>query len=135
MTITNQDVKIRRADTATLFVALTEADGEAFDPTLHVSIKWRMSRTSHSLESQALSRKELGTGIELASGGVNITLNASDTDYVPGIYYHELKVLDASDVDTAMTGAFVIKRSLPTGDSFTPEVVVTNLAGKVPVVS
>jgi len=135
VTITNQDVKIYRGDTATLFVTLTQADGSPFDPTVSVEIRWRMARNWHTPESEALVRKQLGEGIELTAGGVNIDLEAADTDVFPGIYYHELKVWDVGDVMTAMTGAMVIKPSVQMGEPSAPADAVFTLQADAPTVT
>lgn len=133
MTITNQDIKLYRGDTATLFVSLNMADGQPFDPTINATFKWRMSANWHTPESEALVRKELGSGIALATGGVNIALVSADSDFAPGLYYHELKVFDTGDVTTAMTGTVVIKRSVRMGDSSEPAAAVITLQGNIPV--
>lgn len=122
MTIRNQTVKVNRGDTALLFVALTQADGTPFDPTINAVIKWRLARTSHTSEDMAMVRKSLSSGIATVTSpikGVNITLKAEDTDFFPGLYYHELKVWDV-DVFTAMTGTFIIKRVIGMGDLISP---------------
>lgn len=124
MTIRNQTVKINRGDTALLFVALTQADGTPYDPTVNAVIKWRLSRTSHTSEDRALVRKYLGNGITNVAApikGVNIALAAEDTDFFPGLYYHELKIWDNNDVMTAMTGTFIIKRVIGMGDRISPK--------------
>src|SRR5882724_11457611 len=123
MTIRNQTVKVNRGDTALLFVALTQADGTPFDPSINAVIKWRLARTSHTSENMALVRKSLGSGIATVTSpikGVNITLKAEDTDFFPSLYYHELKVWDGVDVFTAMTGTFIIKRVIGMGDLVSP---------------
>lgn len=123
MTIRNQTVKVNRGDTTLLFVALTQADGTPFDPSLGAVFKWRLARTSHSSEDKSLVRKSVGNGLTVVTSpvkGVNVALAAQDTDFFPGLYYHELKVFDGADVTTAMTGTFIIKRVLLMGDLVTP---------------
>lgn len=117
MTIRNQNVKIYRANSAVLSVAVTHADGTAYDPTLGAQFRYRMALTSHADDSEALIQKYLGAGIASITGGVAITLNPEDTDFDPGVYYHELQVTDGVDKSTAMTGAFVIKKSVRMGDT------------------
>ena len=137
MTITNQTIKLYRGDSATLFVALTQADGTAFDPTLNAIIRWRLARTQHSPETAALVRKSLGDGIELATvdgvDGVNVTLSTADTDQVPGLYYHELKIWDDGDIATAMTGTCVVKRAVQMGDLARPVTGNVALTATLPV--
>ena len=115
MTIRNQDVKVNRGDSVVLFIALTQADGTPFDPTLNAVIKWRMVDTSHDLDEDAWIRKDLGSGITVVNTpvkGVNVDLSEDDTNLVPGIYYHELKVWDVNDVTTATTGAFIVRKAV-----------------------
>ena len=115
MTIRNQNAKINRGDSVTLFVALTQADGTPFDPTLEAVIKWRLLRNAYDTESSALVRKDLGAGITIVTApikGVNISLSASDTNIFPRYYFHELKVFDGGDVTTAMSGLIILKRAV-----------------------
>jgi hypothetical protein len=116
MTILNQNIKVNRGDTVTIFVALTHADGTPFDPTDNVVIKWRMMPNWHTDYDDAVIRKDLGGGIALVGGstpGINIELHSDDTKYlIPGLFYHELKVWDDDDVATAMTGTFIIRKSV-----------------------
>jgi len=115
MTIRNQNAKINRGDSVTLFVALTQADGTPFDPTLEAVIKWRLLRNAYDMESSALVRKDLGAGITIVTApikGVNISLSALDTNIFPRYYFHELKVFDGGDVTTAMSGLIILKRAV-----------------------
>ena len=115
MTIRNQDVKVNRGDSVTLFIASTQADGTPFDPTINAVMKWRMVDTSHDLDADAWIRKDLGSGITVVNApikGVNIDLSKEDTNLQPGIYYHELKVWDVNDVTTTTSGAFIIRRAV-----------------------
>lgn len=112
MTVRNQTIKIYRGDTASRFIALTHADGTPYDPSINVTFKWQVARNAHTPDDRVLIRKEIGNGITTGVGGVTIELNAANTNLVPGLYYHELKVFDAEDVSTAMTGVFIIRQSL-----------------------
>jgi hypothetical protein len=135
MTIRNQTVKVNRGDTVTLFVALTNADGTPFDPSVSVVMKWRLAKTSHTPEDKALVRKSLGDGLTLVTEspkGVNIALSAGDTDFFPGLYYHELKIWDGNDVTTAMTGTFIIRRVIKMGDIVSPAQQDLSLSATVP---
>lgn len=115
MTIRNQDVKVNRCDSAVLFIALTQSDGTPFDPTSNAVFKWRMVDTSHTPEAEAHIRKDISSGITVVTSpvkGVNVALTKDDTDFPPGIYYHELKVWDTNDVSTTTSGAFIIRRAI-----------------------
>lgn len=115
MTIRDQDIKVNRGDSYGIFIALTNADGTPFDPTVDVVIKWRMVDTSHDLDESAHIRKDLGSGIEIVTepaNGVIVELSKTDTDLPPGIYYHELKAWDGEDTATTTSGAFIIRRAI-----------------------
>ena len=134
MTITNQNIKLYRGDTAQVAVTLTQADGSPFDPSINAVLKWRLTDNAHSSEDEAHVRKELGEGITLAAGGViNILLTAADTDLDPGLYYHELKIFDEGDVATAMTGFLVVRHALQLGSLPVPSQMA--LTTTAPVVS
>lgn len=113
MTEYNQDVKIHRGDTRKLFVELNNQDGSDYTPPAGVDIQYRMSRQSQDIDTEALVEKALGTGITLVAGGVDIALVSADTNFPPGIYYHELKIYDGSDIHTTMVGHFHIMPALP----------------------
>jgi hypothetical protein len=117
VTVRNQNVKVYRGNSAVLSVAVTQADGSPYDPTLGAQFRYRMALTSHADDSEAFIQKYLGSGIASITGGVSITLGPDDTDFDPGVYYHELQVTDGSDKSTAMTGAFVIKKAVRMGDT------------------
>ncbi len=137
MTIRNQNVKINQGDTVTLFVALTQADGTPFDPSLNAVIKWRALRNAFDSVSEALVKKDLGSGIDIVTSpvkGVNITLNSVDTNLPVRFYYHELKIWDFEDVTTAMTGLVDIKRAVQMvkADIVSPEAKQFSLSGTAP---
>ena len=110
MTIVNQVIDVYRGDSAMVEVALTDALGAAYDPTIPgVTVEWRMSRTAYS---PTLVRKASGNAAVSATVGmVSIGLTAADTDVAPGEYYHQLSVFDGSDVYTAMTGIMRVRRA------------------------
>jgi hypothetical protein len=110
MTVANQIIKVRRGNTAALSIALTQADGTPYDPGIGAVVKWRMARNWHSIE--VLVTKTLGAGLELSPGRVLVSLDAADTDFVVGNYYHELSVQDGGDVASAMIGTVVIKAAM-----------------------
>lgn len=121
MTKRNQNIKVCRGDSASVVVDVTQADGTEYDPTINAQMRYRVARTSHATDNEALVRKSLGSGIVSSpTGHVTITLNPEDTDFEPGIYYHELKVHDGVDVATAMQGAFVVRKAAHVGDKVQP---------------
>lgn len=120
MTITNQNVDIYRGDSAIIFIGLTNEAGGPFDAATASDIYYRVAKTAHAINSEALISKDMGNGIAAVEGGINITLESIDTDLLPAVYYHELKVLGSvlGAVVTAMTGSFVVHRSLRIGQQF-----------------
>lgn len=137
MTVKNQNVKINQGDTVTLFVALTQADGTPFDPTINAVIKWRLLRNAYDDVSEALVKKDLGSGIVTVTSpikGVNISLDVVDTNLPVRFYYHELKIFDVGDVTTAMTGLVIIKRAVQMvkENMISPAARQFNLSGTAP---
>lgn len=128
----NQNVKVYRANSASLVIAVVQADGTPYDPTLGAEVFYRMARTSYSPESEALVKKSLGNGITNETGGLTVVINPEDSDFDPGIYYHELRIWDSGDVSTAMVGAFIIKAGLPMGHDAYPSAAQISLSATVP---
>lgn len=128
MTIRNQNVRVYRANSASITIGVTQADGSAYDPTLGAQFRYRVALTSHADDSDAFVIKSLGAGITQVTGGVAVALAPEDTSELdPNIvYYHELQVIDGVDKSTAMTGAFVVKKAVGMGD--TVHVLQGNLA-------
>ncbi len=120
MTVTNQNFKVFRGDTHMLQVTLTQVDGSPYDPTLGAVIRWRLATSPHAAEEDALVRKSLGDGITVVGNAASIVLAAEDTDMPAGLYYHELKVWEGTDVATMMTGYAVIRRAVQMGDGPSP---------------
>lgn len=112
MTITNQDVDLFRGDSALLQVTLTDINGAPFSLGPGGTIKYRMSDNPHSGDDGVHIRKELGSGVMLVGGVASVAILSEETDLLPDLYYHELKVYDGGDVATAMTGAFKVKQAL-----------------------
>jgi len=137
VTIKNQNVKINQGDTVTLFVALTQADGTPFDPSINAVMKWRLLRNAYDSVSEALVRKDLGSGITVVTApikGVNIVLNVIDTNLPVRYYHHELKIWDVNDVTTAMTGLVIVKRAVQMvkEDMISPAAKSFSLSGTAP---
>jgi hypothetical protein len=133
MTETNQNLKLCRGDSATVFVDLKRADGTPYDPTIPAAIKYRVAR-SLSSDAPALIAKEMGDGITNAPGGINIELTSADTDIRPGIYPQLLRVFDGEDIDTMLIGVLVIKPSLKMGPWRLPKSAGLALSSKAPSV-
>lgn len=113
MTITNQNVKIYRRDSARLTVTLTTAEDVPYEPAPGDEVCYRLARNATTPEADALVSKSLVSGITILAGVATIDLSEDDTDLEPGLYYHELKIIDPpSDRSTAMIGTVVIKPSL-----------------------
>ncbi len=119
MTVTNQNLEIYRGDSAVVFVGLTDEAGEPFDANTATAIHYRVSKTTHALNNEAVIFKEMNAGIAAAEGGINISFNSNDTDLLPALYYHELKILGSvlGEVSTAFVGNVTIRRALKMGES------------------
>lgn len=135
MTIANQNLRLYRGDSHVVHVTVTQADGTPYDTSVPgVTMKYRMTRFPFD-DSMSSVQKSLGSGIEEATGGVDITLEPADTDLPLGLYYHELKVWNGDDVATAMTGFVVIRRSAQMGDTVEPAQANLAASADAPTVS
>jgi hypothetical protein len=113
MTIQNQNVKIYRGDSAQLKVTLSTAAGDPYTPAPGDEVKYRISRNSDSPLAEFFVSKELNAGITILASIATIDLTITDTDLEPGLYYHELKIVDPpSERATAMIGTVIIKPAL-----------------------
>src|SRR6266566_2875834 len=138
MTISNQNAKIYRGDTVTLFVALTQADGTPYDSSINTVMKWRMLNNAYDDESLSVAKKDLGSGIVSVTSpakGVNISLLSSDTNLDPGFYYHQLVIWDGPDQTTAMVGLIILKRAvlMVKAGIIAPASRTIMLSGSVPI--
>lgn len=117
MTIVNQNASIYRGDNAQIRVTLTTADGGAYTPAPGDEVKYRLARNSDSPTAEAFIVKELGAGITILASVATIELTKAETRALePGLYYHEVKIVDPPlEVATAMVGTVVIRSSLGMG--------------------
>ena len=85
----NLSFSMHVGEAKTVFVALTNEDGSAFD-SAGSTMEWWLAKSSHS---DKIMQKKLGEGLRLSPGGVCIVLASADTYYLPPeLYYHELKL-------------------------------------------
>ena len=113
MTITNQNAKIYRGDSAILEVTLNTEDGGNYVVAPGDALKYRIARNAHSPENEAFVVKELDQGLTVLNSIATINLTSEDTDLEPGLYHHELKIIDPPiERATVMVGTVVIKASL-----------------------
>lgn len=133
--VLNQNAVVFRGNSASLVVALTQADGTPYDPTLDVEIRYRAARSRYADESECVIRKESGAGVsDLGGGSISVDLEPSDSDIDPGVYYHELRIWDGTDVATALIGALIVKPALKmtSTQALSPSAAVIQLSGQVP---
>lgn len=136
MAETNQDVSLHRGDTHTLVFTLTNALGEPYDPTVPgVEVRWRLLRSASDNDARALVVKDLSAGITAVPGEATVELAAEDTDWVPGIYAHELKVFDGEETFTAAQGVLWIRPSARMGTGEEPILLSASLTGGTPTVA
>jgi hypothetical protein len=107
-----------RGDTRTLTVTIKDRFTGAVVDLTGASIAWRMAKTADMGNSLTMS-KSVGSGITVASptsGVAVVTINPTDTStLIPGDYYHDLTVTDASArVVTVLSGRARIKQDLKT---------------------
>jgi hypothetical protein len=132
MTVTNQNFKVFRGNTHSLDIALTQADGTPYDPTLNAVLRWRLTTSAHAKEEDAIIRKSTGNGITVAGNVATIVLATEDTDIDPGLYYHELRVWEGADIMTTMIGNAVVRRAVQMGDNVAPAAKQAIIERKVP---
>jgi hypothetical protein len=132
VTAVNQNFKVFRGDSHTLHIDLTQADGTPYDPSLSAVLRWRLAVSPYADETDAMIRKSLGNGIAVAGSGVDITLNPEDTDIPIGLYYHELKVWEGTDVATTTIGNALIRPAVQMGDLASPAAKQAVIERKTP---
>ena len=117
MAIQNQNVIIYRGDNAQLKVTLLTATGDVYVAAPGDEVKYRLSRNSDSPVAEYFITKELGSGITILAGVATIEITAAQTRALePGLYYHELKIVDPPlEVATAMIGTVIIRPALGMG--------------------
>ena len=117
MAITNQNLKVYRGDNAQVKVTLTTATGDVYVPAPGDEVKYRISRNADSPVAEYFVTKDLGSGITILAGVATIEITAAQTRALePGIYYHELKIVDPPlEVATAMVGNVIVKPALGMG--------------------
>ena len=101
----NQNFQIFRGESKELVV-----DTTGYDLTGAATIEWWMATSAFAEE--AMARKDLTSGIVQGTSDLTISLDPADTDFVPGLYYHELKVTSPDGVQVIMIGNVVIRMSL-----------------------
>src|SRR5262245_45845884 len=115
MTKTNQDFHLYWGESKTIFVDLNNPDGSPLNPA-NTQMQWWLAKTWHSIDADddgVMIKKSLGDGLTIVTNGVNIQLDAADTQLMPEIYYHELKLfLPGGGVSSAMVGTAVIHPAL-----------------------
>lgn len=88
MTVTSQNLRVRRGDSIAVTIAITQADGSPYDPTIGSVIRYRMARTWHTPEADVLIAKELGgffgeVGVSGAGVGRCVISRGSGSATVP----------------------------------------------------
>ena len=105
----NQNFDMYIGESKLVYIALTNADGTAFNPA-GATMEWWMAKTNHSPK---LFSKMLNSGLVVSTGGVNVSIESADTyDLKPEIYYHELKITTPSGLSVATVGAVHLRPAL-----------------------
>lgn len=101
-------------------VPITNSAGTAVSLTGATTVRWSLfaGRNVEVSAATATLAKTLGSGISLVSvngtnDGVRIAIDTDDTDDLdPGTYYHECRVVDASnDEQVVFIGNLYLKKS------------------------
>jgi hypothetical protein len=115
VTARNQDFKLYQGDSLTLEVALTNADGTDYNPLEAQAMTWILTREPSEFASAGIVKTLPDGGISTISGGIAITISASDTQGLAlGPWLHQLRASDAADVAVMMEGTAIIRRAIAT---------------------
>ena len=112
MAAEGQDFKMTAGDTRVIKIAVTTTSGAAVDLS-GATARWRLAR---SVRGSALVQKSTASGISIdePTGIVTVTIAAADTEgFKPGLYYHELEIVDGGGaVSTVTTGKVTMTGAL-----------------------
>ena len=76
MTICRQNIRVFRGDSLKVFIAETASDGTPIDLTSgRTFIRYTVREYWHSDDSEALITKEIGNGLTVVSGGLDLMLS------------------------------------------------------------
>ena len=85
------DVTLVQGESKVLAYSVVDADGDAVNVT-GATITWELSR---SLGGAAiLTKSTTGGDIDIATSTVEVTIDATDTEDLEGLYWHELTITD-----------------------------------------
>lgn len=109
---TSQDIEVYAGEIRSIVVTVTNNNDRAVEDLTSASVSWKVKSGS----TTAIS-KSVGSGITLASdpttGVFTISLQASDTTSLSGVYSHEARVtLSDGTIATVSVGRFVVRPTL-----------------------
>lgn len=112
----NQNISAWIGDDFVITLTVYNIDGDEVNITNLNDALWVLKR--HGASETSFVSKTLGAGIAIIDGpgGVlTVTVDAADTaDLVPGIYYHEIRIVDSSNlITTIMSGTMTLNQSHP----------------------
>jgi len=102
------DTEFHRGDSLTINIAVTDSSGNAVDLSDAQASEYGIFDGA----GMQLVSKSIGAGVAIAANVVTVTLDPADTaSLAPGLYTHELEVIDALDaVHTVYQGDILLKR-------------------------
>jgi len=105
----NQNATLFRGEDKVISV-----DMAGYDLATATDLQWWMATSPYAIV--ALIEKDKADGIAVSGAKLDITISKNETDIIPEIYYHELRIVLADGTTkVAMTGNLVIRMSINPG--------------------
>lgn len=98
-------------DAVELYINVTDETGVAVDISTASEITWIVSASVDDVGANLISKTLTGGTLSLQTDSqILIPLESADTDLTPGVYYHELRIINAiADPATPLKGTFEIE--------------------------
>lgn len=96
-------IELYSGDDLFIEVSLVDSDGNEYpeeDINSIVSAIYVLSE--NSFYPEIVATKTIGSGIWVLNGKIYIKIDSSDTEYLSGIYRHELQVVDSEGTKTTV---------------------------------
>lgn len=102
------DYVMYRGNSKTIEVAITDSDGDAVDVSTAQAIAYGIFAPTGGV---SLVTKTLADGVSVVTSTVTVALESEDAEeLIPGIYIHELKIIDsAGKPTTALQGTIALR--------------------------
>jgi len=108
--ITQIAICVPQHDAVELYIDVVDLNSEAVDISTASEIEWIVSTSIDDAGADLLTKTLSGTTLSLQTDSqILIPLSSADMGLAAGLYYHELRVLNAiGDPATLMAGVFEI---------------------------